>query len=194
MKFSIFFMSILLSLNCSCQLPDSEIRNLKGGRVKKDTSYIYWLPYEKSRKYLFIQGANSKMSHTAELSFDFKMKRGTKICAARDGNVIDVKYDSDRGGLKEEFMGDGNHISIQHEDGSIAHYWHLEPNGVFVKVGEFVKKGAVIGSSGNTGYTAFPHLHFQIVDKLRKQILPRFQTRKGIIYLRPGRWYKSINV
>ncbi len=175
------------------QLNDSEIRDLKTGRTKNDTSYIYWLPYVKGTRFLFVQGANSKMSHANELSFDFKMKKGTKICAAREGRVIATKNDSNKGGLKREFMNDGNHVVIQHADGSIAQYWHLLQNGVTVKVGDEVKRGQLIGYSGNTGYTAFPHLHFQIIDVSGKEILPRFQTKKAVLYLRPGRWYKSVN-
>jgi len=167
--------------------------NLQKGKIKEDTSYVYWLPYKKGNRYLFIQGANSGFSHKGELSFDFKMKKGSKICAARPGTVIATKSDSDKGGLKDEFLGDGNHIIIQHDDGSTAHYWHLQQNGVAVKMGERVEKGQIIGFSGNTGYTAFPHLHFQVIDANGKEILPRFFTKKGNIYLRPGRWYKSVN-
>lgn len=189
-----FTLSIMLGfLNSFGQLSDNEIRDLKTGRKQNDTSYIYWLPYAKGTRFLFVQGANSKMSHANELSFDFKMKNGTKICAARGGRVIATKNDSDKGGLKREFMNDGNHVIIQHADGSVAHYWHLLQNGVTVETGDEVKKGEVIGYSGNTGYTAFPHLHFQIIDVTGKEILPRFQTRKGVLYLRPGRWYKSVN-
>jgi murein DD-endopeptidase MepM/ murein hydrolase activator NlpD len=175
------------------QLTDSEIRDLKTGRIKEDTSYIYWLPYKKGDRHLFIQGANSSFSHKGELSFDFKMKKGSKICAARPGIVIATKSDSNNGGLKDEFLDDGNHIIVQHDDGSTAHYWHLLQNGVVVKIGDNVTKGQIIGYSGNTGYTAFPHLHFQLIDASGKEILPRFRTKRGSIYLRPGRWYKSVN-
>ena len=91
MKPFIFLLSLLISLHSLCQLSDSEIKDLKTGRIKKDSSYVYWLPYEKSSKYLFIQGANSKMSHKGELSFDFKMKKGSKICAARAGKSCRCK-------------------------------------------------------------------------------------------------------
>jgi murein DD-endopeptidase MepM/ murein hydrolase activator NlpD len=193
MKIAFTFSIMLGFLNSFGQLSDNEIRDLKTGRKQNDTSYIYCLPYAKGTRFLFVQGANSKMSHANELSFDFKMKNGTKICAARGGRVIATKNDSDKGGLKREFMNDGNHVIIQHADGSVAHYWHLLQNGVTVETGDEVKKGEVIGYSGNTGYTAFPHLHFQIIDVTGKEILPRFQTRKGVLYLRPGRWYKSVN-
>ncbi len=192
MKTLYVFLFLFIPVNSYCQLPDRAIHDLKTGRVKEDTSYVYSLPYQKRSKFLFVQGANSKFSHKEELAFDFKMKKGSKICAARDGVVLQTKADSDRGGLKDEYLSDGNHIIIQHTDGSIAQYWHLEKEGAYVKPGEQVKQGQVIGASGNTGYTAFPHLHFQVIDASGKEILPRFHTKQGAIYLRPGRWYKNI--
>lgn len=188
MKCILFVLYALTALNSFGQLTDQEIRDRKTGQYRVDSSYVYGLPFKK--KFLFIQGANSKMSHGGELSFDFKMKPGSEICAARDGKVVATKQDSDKGGLKQEFMNDGNHIIIEHSDGSTAHYWHLKTNGVLVTNGAFVRQGQLIGYSGNTGYTAFPHLHFQVIDGNGKELLPRFQTQKGIAYLRPGRWYK----
>jgi murein DD-endopeptidase MepM/ murein hydrolase activator NlpD len=69
----------------------------------------------------------------------------------------------------------------------------LKYNGVLVKKLDNVTKGQLIGLSGNTGYTAFPHLHFQLLDKNGKEILARFTTKKGVVYLRPGRRYKSVH-
>ena len=193
MKLFLFIFCCSFYLHAAAQLNDTEIRNLKGGRIKNDTSYVYYLPYKKGNSYLFIQGANSKMSHQNELSFDFKMKKGSAICAARDGVVIATKSDSKTGGMKAEYLDDGNHIIVQHEDGSVAQYWHLQQNGVLVQVGDKVQKGQQIGLSGNTGYTAFPHLHFQVIDAAGREILLRFQTKKGIIYLKPGHWYKGVS-
>ena len=190
MKIHLLILSTFLPLIASAQLSDREIYDAKGGRIKNDTTYIYWLPYMPGKKFFLAQAANSHMSHKDELSLDFKMKKGSQICAAREGIVIEVKKDSDKGGLKDEYLSQGNHIIIQHNDGSIAQYWHLEKDGANVNVGDTVQKGQIIGLSGNTGYTAFPHLHFQVKDKTGKQILTRFVTRKGVIYLRPAKWYK----
>jgi murein DD-endopeptidase MepM/ murein hydrolase activator NlpD len=183
--FFIFFVSF-----CHAQLSDTEIRNLKGGRVKPDNSYVYRLPFAKGSKFLLIQAYNSKMSHRNELSLDFKMKKGSKVCAARSGVVVAVKEDSNVGGLKDEYLSQGNHIIIQHEDGSRAMYWHLQYEGTLVNVGDSVVKGQHIGYSGNIGYTAFPHLHFQVQDVNGNDIATRFATKKGIIYLRPAKWYR----
>ncbi|MEI7473019.1 MAG: M23 family metallopeptidase [Chitinophagaceae bacterium] len=174
------------------QLTDEDIRNLKGGNLKEDKSFVYQLPYAKGSKFLLIQAYNSKMSHQGELSLDFKMKKGSTICAARAGVVIAAKADSDVGGLKDEYLSEGNHIIIEQEDGSTAMYWHLQKDGVLVKMGDSVKQGQAIGYSGNTGYTAFPHLHFQVQDKEGHDLATRFNTKNGIRYLRPGKWYRAL--
>jgi murein DD-endopeptidase MepM/ murein hydrolase activator NlpD len=113
----------------------------------------------------------------------------------REGVVIAARKDSDKGGLKDENLSDGNYISIQHSDGSVAHYWHFQKDGVIVNVGDTVQTGQWIGLSGNTGYSAFPHLHFevQVYDATGqyKQLATRFYTNEGVIYLRPGKFYKT---
>lgn len=194
MKYFLLIASCLFSFSSRAQLPDKEIRDLKGGRVVTDNSFVYWLPFAEGKKKLLIQAYNSSFSHKGELSLDFKMKEGTPIRAARAGVVTATKADSDKGGLKDEYLSEGNHIIIQHDDGSVAMYWHLKKDGVLVKEGDNVKQGQLIGYSGNTGYTAFPHLHFQVQDKNGNDIATRFLTRKGIRYLRPGRWYRSVSM
>jgi murein DD-endopeptidase MepM/ murein hydrolase activator NlpD len=96
------------------------------------------------------------------------------------------------GGLNDAYLSEGNHIIIQQADGSTAMYWHLQKNGVLVKIGDTVKQGQLIGYGRNTGYTAFPHLHFQVQDKEGHDIATRFNTPKGIRYLRPGKWYRAL--
>jgi murein DD-endopeptidase MepM/ murein hydrolase activator NlpD len=193
MKFCSCLFLIFFSLPAYSQLTDNEIRDLKSGMVKPDNSYIYSLPFYKGSKFLLIQAYNSSMSHKNEISLDFKMKMGSKVCAARAGIVTAVKEDSDEGGLKDEYLSKGNHIIITHNDGSEAMYWHLQKDGALVNTGDTVRQGQLIGYSGNTGYTAFPHLHFQVYDNNGKNIATRFYTKKGVIYLRPGKWYKRIS-
>ena len=132
------------------------------------------------------------MSHKGEFALDFKMKKGTIVCAARPGIVTAMREDSDKGGLKNEMLSEGNYIIIDHGDGTAAYYWHLQKDGALVKTGDTVLQGQAIGKSGNTGYSAFPHLHFEVVKISKGQVPTWFLTRKGIRYLRPGKWYKKI--
>jgi murein DD-endopeptidase MepM/ murein hydrolase activator NlpD len=192
MKYCFIFLCIAFSFTSTAQLTNNQIRDLKGGRVKPDNSYVYNLPFAKGSKFLLIQAYNSGMSHKNELSLDFKMHKGSKICAAREGVVEGMRKDSDVGGLKDDYLNEGNHVIIRHADGSVAYYWHLQKDGALVNVGDTITKGQLIGYSGNTGYTAFPHLHFQVQDKNGNDIATRFITKKGIIYLRPGKWYKAV--
>ncbi|HEX6333252.1 MAG TPA: M23 family metallopeptidase [Flavisolibacter sp.] len=190
MRLIIFIGLFVVTNCCQAQLSSPEVRGLKSGRIPDDTSYVYTLPYEAGKGYVLVQGSNSSFSHKGELAYDFKMKTGTPVCAARGGVVVSLRSDSREGGLKDEHLSDGNYIVIQHADNSRAYYWHLQTGGVTVAIGDSVKQGERIGFSGNTGYSAFPHLHFQVVDAQSKEILVRFATKKGSRYLRPGRSYR----
>lgn len=193
MKFILLF--LLLPFNAFSQNQYS-INDLKNGKLKDDSSYVYTLPFERKKKVFLIQAYDSKFSHKDEKALDFKVKKGTKVCAARDGMVTGIRKDSDKGGLKPENISDGNYIIIKHNDGSVAWYWHLLKEGVMVNEGDTVKTGQVIGLSGNTGYSAFPHLHFEVRGYDGSgdyvQLPTRFYTQKGIIYLRPGKFYRTL--
>ncbi|MBL7745179.1 MAG: M23 family metallopeptidase [Chitinophagaceae bacterium] len=186
--------SLFLSAICFGQ-DQYSIRDLKNGKFKEDSSHIYDLPFENKKRVFLVQAYESKMSHKGERALDFKVKKGAKICAARAGVILGVREDSDKGGLKDENLSDGNYISIKHNDGSVAHYWHLKKDGAVVSVGDSVEAGQWIGLSGNTGYSAFPHLHFEVqgydATGHFKQLATRFYTNKGVIYLRPGKFYRT---
>ena len=193
MRFILLF--LLLPLAVSSQQQYS-VNDLKNGKFKEDISYIYTLPFEHKKKIFLIQAYEGMFSHKGEKALDFKVKTGTKVCAARDGVVTATRNDSEKGGLKPENISDGNYITILHNDGSVGWYWHLQKDGALVKVGDSVKTGQWIGLSGNTGYSAFPHLHFEVQGRDAAgnytQLATRFYTQKGIIYLRPGKFYRTL--
>lgn len=84
---------------------------------------------------------------------------GSPVRAA-DGGYVAVA----RGGWN---AGYGNHVIIDHGNGFVTVYAHL--NSIFVKQGESVVRGQQVGSVGNTGNSTGPHLHFEI----RYQGVPR---------------------
>ena len=195
---SIFtWLIILVALLGGCSVSNdplrAPLRALQKGTVTEDTSYVYSLPYDSNTTHLVVQGYFSPYSHKNHAAIDFKMKRGTRILASRTGVVIKVKSDGVKSGPKMKYRLDGNHIVIQHGEEARTSYWHLEPNGVNVKVGDTVRAGQYIGLSGKTGYALFPHLHFSVSRKDGNgkwvQTGSRFRTSKGILYLRPLRRY-----
>jgi murein DD-endopeptidase MepM/ murein hydrolase activator NlpD len=189
------FLFFLVSCSVSKNPLRKQVRLLQKGVIKDDSSYVYDLPFEAGKKYLLIQGYFSHFSHRERAALDFKMKRGTKICAAREGVVVRVKEDGDRGGWNKKYRPYGNNIIIEHADGSRAGYWHLQKNGALVNIGDSVKKGQVIGLSGKTGYAALPHLHFLVwtfdANRQWQQVATRFRTTRGIKYLHSFHKYKK---
>lgn len=193
----ILFCCVLIFLGGCVSTKDPfrrHVRDLQKGRITEDTSFVYQLPYEEGKSYRMIQGYFSAFSHKNRAALDFKMKRGTKICAARSGVVIRVKEDGDRGGWNRKYRPYGNNIVIEHSDGSRAGYWHLQKDGALVNVGDTVKGGQVIALSGKTGYSAVPHLHFMVWASGAvqwKQIPTRFRTASGDKYLRSWKKYRK---
>lgn len=106
-------------------------------RVTSGFSYRRWHPV--LRRYRPHQGT------------DFGARKGTPILAVNDGKVIDAGWRA----------GYGNTIRIQHAGGYVSLYAHQSK--IRAKAGQHVKKGQIIGYSGNTGVSSGPHLHFGLM-------------------------------
>jgi murein DD-endopeptidase MepM/ murein hydrolase activator NlpD len=152
-----------------------------------DDSYIYRLPYELGTKRTVSQGFNGDFTHfgASQYAVDFSMPVDTKIYAAREGRVVKVKDDSNKGGPTKAFLDDANYVIIEHNDGTLATYAHLKYHGVVVKVGQNVNRGELIGYSGQTGMARGPHLHFivykAIDGKTRESFPIKFRSAQGLI-------------
>jgi murein DD-endopeptidase MepM/ murein hydrolase activator NlpD len=194
---SVFFCLLLIQTGFAQTPGKRQARQLQKGRIKEDTSFVYWLPYAPGTTHRMVQGYFSMLgTHRHRIANDFKMKRGTPIHAARGGVVMRVRDTGTKGGLNRAYRPHGNFVTILHDDNSRAVYWHLQHKGALVKVGDTVQAGQPIALSGNTGYTAFPHLHFMVWSFDNNgswyQIPVRFLTSKGPRYLRPFRKYRSV--
>ncbi len=100
------------------------------------------------RTYVYNRQA---VDHQDHLGFDLAVVEHTPVVAANDGVV--------------EFAGFlgiyGNAIILDHGCGLQSLYGHLSSIGV--KVGDSVKRGQVIGRSGQTGLAGGDHLHFTVL-------------------------------
>ena len=56
----------------------------------------------------------------------------------------------------------GNTITLDLGDGQFAHYFHLQPGSLRVKVGERVRGGQAMALIGASGDAREPHLHFEV--------------------------------
>jgi murein DD-endopeptidase MepM/ murein hydrolase activator NlpD len=88
------------------------------------------------------------------LGVDFACKIGTPVLAVADGEITNSTWGKAY----------GKQI-VQQVDGGFVIYAHL--NALRVKPGATVKKGQVIGESGNTGNSTGPHLHLEYRNQAR---------------------------
>ncbi len=94
---------------------------------------------------------------------DFAVEEGTPVLAARDGVVMQVEARFSGSGLDSaDAIERANFVRILHDDGTMALYAHLAPGGVHIRPGDRVRRGQHIATSGNTGYSGGPHLHFAV--------------------------------
>lgn len=126
----------------------------------------------------FGEGSHKKWVEDREdttYSVDFLIPEKTKIISSSAGKVTKVKISG-----KKNYSGKNlkrsevaykqwmNEIEIRHSDGSFSSYSHLFYNSSFVKIGDKVKQGQLIGLSGNTGWSSEPHLDFCVFKKTKK--------------------------
>jgi murein DD-endopeptidase MepM/ murein hydrolase activator NlpD len=84
---------------------------------------------------------------------DLGAPMGTPVLAAFSGRVE----------AADEMGGYGLAIVLQHSEDTQTLYAHLSE--MFVKPGEEVKQGQVIGRVGSTGMSTGPHLHFEYLKR-----------------------------
>lgn len=107
-------------------------------------SYRISSPFSKARKHPVL-----KIVRKHE-GIDLAASSGTKVYATADGVVSISKYSRSA----------GKYIVINHQNTYSTSYMHLSKR--FVKNGEKVKRGQVIGLVGNTGISTGNHLHYEV--------------------------------
>lgn len=93
---------------------------------------------------------------------DLAGQKGINIYATGNGKVRIAAYNR---------YGYGNEVMIDHGFSYVSIYAHLDK--IYVKKGDEVKKGQLIGSLGNTGRSTGPHLHYEI-RKNNKPVNPMY--------------------
>jgi len=155
-------------------VPIDLIKKANGGSLRYN-SYIFFPFNEEMISQIEESGKQRKLAQSSEQGFifpieginritsafgmrngelhvgvDFPSIKGTPIVAARDGRVVLAQY----------FGGYGKLICLEHRDNFFTRYSHNSE--IFVKQGDLVCKGQIIGLVGSTGNSTGNHLHFEI--------------------------------
>lgn len=102
---------------------------------------------------------------------DFKTPQGTPVKATFDGVVTRKTWN---------FRSNGNSLEIQESGGQgrKASFLHLSEIAAAMRPGRAIKKGEVIGRSGNTGHSFAPHLHYQLMKD--ETVIDPFRSHRTI--------------
>ena len=128
-----------------------------------DDTARYAFPFGGALPRQCIQGEHGKLSHWGVIAYDFALPIGTPVVAARPGVVFYTADGFDNAGTTEAaaYLERANVVIVLHADSTIATYAHLN-RGLVVTEGDVVAVGTLLGYSGNSGYSAGPHLHFEV--------------------------------
>ena len=88
--------------------------------------------------------------HSRHKGIDLTAPKGTKVRVTADGRVTFAGRSGDFGRL----------VVVEHEDGYETRYAHLKR--IEVKKGKKLKRGAVVGTVGESGNATGPHLHYEV--------------------------------
>lgn len=108
-------------------------------------------------RHLVIKGKN--VTTKPHGGMDIGVPKGTNVFAVKDGTVI---HSGDNPN------GFGRNLVIQHDDGLQTVYAHLDEK--LAEEGQKVTAGALIGKSGNTGFSTGDHLHFQVQRRMNASL------------------------
>lgn len=158
----------------------------------------YRLPYPSGAGYTILQAyCVDEGSHETQLAYDFFMPIGSVVVAARAGVVIEVVENVADAANTSRL----NYLLIEHEDGTVAFYAHLQQDGVLVEVGDEAAAGETIARSGASGRTHKSGvLHFGVYRAYPPQEgrdLPvNFSNAEGTLDtrggLRTGAFYRAL--
>ena len=109
---------------------------------------------------------NSSHQGAYENSVDFACELGTPVLAAAEGVVTRARDDNDQYGEDPKYGQLVNYITIKHAHNELSEYLHLAKDSALVKVGDRVKPGQHIATTGLSGWMTAPHLHFMVYKQV----------------------------
>ncbi len=167
--------------------PEFKINQIRQKYLQKDTPNLLFqdffsqqwrFPIQAPNSFYVTQGYNGIFSHQNKQALDMSTPNGV-VAAAQSGTVGIVNFGGKWDGWCNSYndcfnkggIWNGNHIVINHPNGTSSYYIHMKPNSLMPGIfeGKQVTIGTPLGIVGGTGFTCnigcsapFEHLHFQV--------------------------------
>ena len=142
---------------------------------------IYRQPF--SNEWRITQDYGENYTSAFHTGIDYACPIGTNILASAEGKVVFAAWDK---------TGYGNMVIIQHSPDRSTLYAHLSD--IYVSYGENVRRGELIGHSGNSGNSTGPHLHFEARTQWNNykthfdpRLLPLSTVDDGVFAVQPSK-------
>ncbi len=112
--------------------------------------------------FIMLNSSNSQFKNTGDFVEDY-FCYNKPVVATADGTIVELTD-----GIEDNIIGKvntinnwGNSLVIKHSDYLYSQISHLKKGNFKVEKGDFVKKGQLLATVGNSGRSPYPHLHFQ---------------------------------
>ncbi len=130
-----------------------------GGWIHPVTDSAELMPERGSRLFGSTRvGVERSECGSGHCGVDLDGPRGRPLVAVASGKVVRVE--------RKELGSDGRsgrYVRLQHDDGTLTAYMHMDEVADHLQVGDYVRGGQYIGTLGATAvYAAAPHLHFSL--------------------------------
>ncbi len=121
----------------------------------------YRKPFPEGETWRVTQRPYGAFSHYGRAlhAWDFAPEGGRYVTAMRGGVVL--ARDLRLGQTPDQPLF-GNYVTIDHGDGTYAHYAHLRSGTFRVRTGQRVEAGQILAEAGNSGYSFGRHVHVHV--------------------------------
>ena len=131
------------------------------------TTFTFGRPVPASVRAIATSGWSRPRGDRLHRALDIPLPTGTPILAIDDGVVVRVR--------KTDVNDAGKWVGIRHPSGVVSRYLHLSrPT---VELDQAVRRGEVVGLSGDTGNSRNPHLHLDL--RVPAEMLPTIERLVG---------------
>lgn len=159
----LFLFILIVLFFVGCASPSKKKNPYEDATSSEMLSFLkVHIPFEAGTRFTISQGAFGTASHSEpgnEYSWDFDVPYGTDVTAVADGKVIEVWQPEKGGECDPRFASLAHNLKIEHRDGTVAQYVHIE---ILVKNGDVIKTGQRIAKTAKNGWICQPQLHFGV--------------------------------